>query len=116
MSNSAYSVLLDVVEFGNRNYTFSEMMTDPGITVLMASHVLHASREGSDAPTDSNAGGLFKGMSDPYEWKSAVTVALIFFVLSLALAPALTPDQKTLAAEINTKTLKAADAVRSSTR
>jgi hypothetical protein len=55
-------------------------------------------------------------MSDPYDWKSAVTVALVFFLLCLALAPAPTPDQKMLAAEINTKTLKAADAVKSSTR
>jgi preprotein translocase subunit SecG len=92
------------------------MMTDPGIRVLIASLVLRASRNESGAPAGSNRAGLFEGMSDPYEWKSAVTVALIFFVLSLALAPVLTPDQKTLAAEINTKTLKAADAVKSSTR
>jgi len=50
----------------------------------------------------------------PLEWKSAVSIALVFFVFSLALAPALTPDQKRLAAKINTKTLKAADAVKSS--
>jgi hypothetical protein len=92
------------------------MMTDPGIRVLIASPVLHVSRNESSAPTGSNRAGLFEGMSDPYEWKSAVTVALVFFVLSLALAPTLTPDQKQLAAEINTKTLKAADAVKSATR
>ena len=92
------------------------MMTDPGIRALIASPILHASRNQNGAPTGSNGAGLFEGMSDPYEWKSAVTVALVFFLLCLALAPALTPDQTTLAAEINTKTLKAADAVKSSTR
>ena len=105
-----------VVELGKLNHTFSEMMTDPGIRVLAASSVLHANRDESGAPTGSDGAGLFEGMSDPYEWKSAVTVALVFFVLALALAPALTPDQKSLAAEINTKTLKAADAVKSSMR
>jgi hypothetical protein len=92
------------------------MMTDPEIRVLIASPVFKASRNEHRAPKGSNRACLFEGMSDPYEWKSAVTVALVFFVLSLALAPALTPDQKTLAAEINTKTLKAADAVKSSMR
>jgi len=92
------------------------MMTDPGIRILIASPILHASRNESGAPTGTHGAGLFEGRSDPYELRSAVTVALVFFVLSLALAPALTPDQKKLAAEINTKTLKAADAVKSSTR
>jgi hypothetical protein len=43
-------------------------------------------------------------------------VALVFFFSSLALAPALTPDQKKLAAEINNKTLKAAAAIKNSPR
>jgi hypothetical protein len=41
-------------------------------------------------------------------------VALVFFIASLALAPVLTTDQKTLAAEINSKTLKAAAAIKTS--
>ena len=45
-------------------------------------------------------------------------VALVFFVASLALAPALTRarDQKKLASEINAKTLKAAAALKTSPR
>ena len=43
-----------------------------------------------------------------------MTVALVFFIASLALAPVLTTDQKTLAAEINGKTLKAAAAIKTS--
>ena len=38
-------------------------------------------------------------------------VALVVFVASLALAPLLTTDQRTLAAEINSKTLRAAAAI-----
>ena len=48
--------------------------------------------------------------------KCAATVALVFFVASLALAPALTRDQKKLASEINAKTLKAAAAIQISPR
>ena len=55
-------------------------------------------------------------LRDPYEWKSAVRLALALFIASLALAPATTQDQKKLASEINTKTLKAAAAVKSSMR
>ena len=44
--------------------------------------------------------------------KSAASVALIFFVASLAAAPVLTPDHRKLASEINTKTLKAAAAIK----
>ena len=54
---------------------------------------------------------LLQVLSNPSEWKCAATVALVFFFASLALAPALTRDQKKLAAEINTKTLKAAAAI-----
>jgi hypothetical protein len=43
-------------------------------------------------------------------------VALVFFVGSIALAPALTRDQKKLAFEINAKTLKAAAAIKNSPR
>jgi hypothetical protein len=58
--------------------------------------------------------GLLQVLRNPSEWKRAVTVALVFFVASLALAPALTRDQKSLASEINTKTLKAAAAIQMS--
>jgi hypothetical protein len=56
--------------------------------------------------------GLLQVLGNPSEWKRAATVAFVFFFASLALAPALTPDQKTLAAEINSKTLKAAAAIK----
>lgn len=59
---------------------------------------------------------LLQVLSNPSEWKCAATVALVFFVGSIALAPALTRDQKKLAAEINTKTLKAAAAIQTSPR
>jgi len=55
--------------------------------------------------------GLLQVLRNPSEWKCAATVALVFFVGSLALAPALTRDQKKLASEINAKTLKAAAAI-----
>jgi len=56
--------------------------------------------------------GLLQVFRNPSEWKCAVTAALVLFVASLALAPALTTDQRTLAAEINSKTLKAAAAIK----
>jgi len=55
-------------------------------------------------------------LGNPSDWKSAATVALIFFVASLAVAPALAPDHRKLAAEINSKTLKAAAAIKVSPR
>ena len=79
-----------------------------------------------DIPTPSQLtrsgapkGSLWRGLqvlSNPSEWKCAATVALVFFVGSIALAPALTRDQKQLAAEINTKTLKAAAATKTTPR
>ena len=60
--------------------------------------------------------GLLQVLRNPSEWKCAATVALVFFVASLALAPALTRDQKKLASEINAKTLKAAAAIQMSPR
>ncbi len=62
------------------------------------------------------AAGLFQVLGNRSEWKSAATVAFTFFVVSLALAPALTPDRTRLAAEINTKTLKAAAAIKAPAR
>ena len=70
----------------------------------------------SGAPKGSLWAGLLQVLGNRYERKSAAAVALVFFVGSIALAPALTRDQKKLAAEINHKTLKAAAAIKSSTR
>ena len=67
-------------------------------------------------PKGGNGAGLFQVMSDPYEWKSALRFALAIFVGFVALAPALAPDQKTFAAKINHQTLKAAAAIKSSTK
>ena len=73
-------------------------------------------RARSGAPKGGDGAGLFQVMCDPYEWKSAVKFALVIFVGFIVLAPALTPDQKTLAAKINHQTLKAAAAIKSSTK
>ena len=70
----------------------------------------------SGAPKGSLWAGLLQVLSNPSEWKCAATVALVLFVASLALAPALTTDQKKLAAEINTRTLKAAAAIKNPPR
>ena len=105
-----------VVELGKQNQAFSEVMTDPQISALTPSPIVQASGNQSGALKGGDGAGLREVMADPYEWKSAVKVALALFVASLALAPALTPDHRKLAAEINTKTLRAAAAVKSSTR
>jgi len=73
-------------------------------------------RTGSGAPKGSLWAELLQVLGNRYERKCAALVALVFFVGSITLAPALTRDQKKLAAEINLKTLKAAAAVKSSTR
>ena len=70
----------------------------------------------SGAPKGSLGAGLLQVLGNPSEWKSAATVALVLFVASLALAPALTRDQKKLALAINAKTLKAAAAIKISPR
>ena len=70
----------------------------------------------SDALKGSLWTGLLQVLSNRSECKCAATVALVFFAGSIALAPALTRDQKQLAAEINTKTLKAAVAIKTSPR
>ncbi len=82
------------------------------IRVLISSPIVQASRN----RRSTSATGLLQVLRNPSEWKCAATVALVLFVASLALAPALTPDHRKLAAEINTKTLRAAAAVKSSTR
>jgi hypothetical protein len=49
------------------------------------------------------------------EWKRALTLGLLFFIASRALAPALT-TQRTPAAEINSKLLKMAAAIKTAER
>jgi hypothetical protein len=61
--------------------------------------------------TDAGA-ALLQVLVNPSDLKCAATVTLVFFVASLALAPALTRDQQKLASEINMKTLKAAAAIK----
>jgi hypothetical protein len=67
-------------------------------------------------PPQKTATRLGEVLRDPYEWKSAVSFASALFVASLALAPALVVDHKTFAAEINTKTLRAAAAIKNPPR
>ena len=86
------------------------MITALPTRAVMASPFLQTSRR---RPRIFGA-GLFQVFRNPSEWKCAVTVALVFFIASLALAPVLTTDQRTLAAEINSKTLKAAAAIKTS--
>lgn len=86
------------------------------IRSLTSSPSFQAGRRWSVAPEDGKVPGLVQVPRDPYEWKSAVSLALAVFVVSLVLAPALARDQKKFAAEINNKTLKAAAAIKSSTR
>jgi hypothetical protein len=57
------------------------------------------------------ATGLLQVLSNPSEWKCAATVAVVLFIASLALAPALTRDQQKRASEINAKTFEAAAAI-----
>ena len=86
------------------------MITALPIRAVMASPFLHASR----LRCRFSGARIFQVFCNPSECKCAVTVALAFFIASLALAPVLTTDQKTLAAEINSKTLKAAAAIKTS--
>ena len=104
-----------VVEQENKNCVFSQMTINSQIGALIASPVPRASR-GSEVPERGDGARMLEVMCDPYEWKSAVRVAFVIFVGFLALTPALAPDQKKLAAQINHQTLKAAAAIKSSTR
>ena len=79
---------------------------------MVASPILRASRN----RRSTSRAGLLQVLGNPSEWKSAATVALVFFFASLALGPALAPDHRKLAAEINSKTLKAAAAIKISPR
>ena len=92
------------------------MMTGLHTRALTPSPFLQASGHPNAAPEDCSKAGLGEILRDPYEWKSAVSLASAIFVASLALAPALVVDQRKFAAEINTKTLKAAAAVTTSPR
>jgi hypothetical protein len=103
-----------VIERENQNLVFGEMTITPRIGTLIASPVPRATR--SEAPKRSDGAQMLEVMRDPYEWKSAVKVAFVIFIGFLALTPALAPDQKKLAAQINHQTLKAAAAIKSSTR
>ena len=91
-------------------------MTGLHARALTSSPFLQANRCPSGAPGDREKAGRVEVLRDPYEWKSAVGLASALFVASLALAPALAVDHKKFAAEINTKTLKAAAAVKISPR
>jgi hypothetical protein len=88
----------------------------PRVSAMIPSPILQASCNQSGAPKGGDSGGFLEVMGDPYEWKSAVRLALALFVASLALAPALAPDQQKLAAAINHQTLGLAAALKSSTR
>jgi hypothetical protein len=83
------------------------MMTGLHTRTVTALPSLHA----SSALEDRTAAEHVTVLRDPYEWKSAVGLATALFVASLALAPALAVDHKKFAAEVNTKTLRAAAAV-----
>jgi hypothetical protein len=92
------------------------MMTALPIRALIASPIPRSRRNPSVATKGGDGAGLLQILSNRSEWKSAATVALVFFFASLALASALTCDQHKLAAEINNKTLKAAAAIKISPR
>ena len=91
-------------------------MTALPIRALIALPIPRTRRNPSVATKGGDGAALFQVLSNPSEWKSAATVPLVFFFASLALAPALIPDQKKLAAAINNKTLKAAAAIKISPR
>ena len=90
------------------------MMTALPIRALIALPISQARRIPNVAMKTAARAGLLQVLGNPSEWKCAASVALVFFVGSIALAPALTRDQKMLAVEINHKTLKAAAAIKTS--
>ena len=92
------------------------MMTSLPIRALIALPIPPSRRNPSVATKGDDGAGLLQVLSNPSEWKSAATVALVFFVGSIALATTLTWDQNKLASEINTRTLKAAAAIKTSPR
>jgi hypothetical protein len=104
-----------VTDQENQDRFFNQVTITPRTGTLIGSPVPRAARE-SEASERGDGARMLEVMCDPYEWKSAVRFALVIFVGFIALAPALTPDQKTLAAKINHQTLKAAAAIKSSTK
>ncbi len=85
-------------------------MTGLHTRALTSSPSLHTAGHASGAPEDREAGNG-EVLCDPYEWKSACVLATALFMASLAFAPAPAMEHKKFAAEINTKTLRAAAAV-----
>ena len=112
LGNRTRSSHLPVVGRREANKAFSDMTIALPLRVLISSPIVQASRN----RRSTSGTGLLQVLRNPSEWKCAATVALVFFIASLALAPALTRDQKKLALEINAKTLKAAAAIKISPR
>ena len=107
---------MSVVEEEKQNLAFSKMMTALPIRALIASPILLAKRNPSVATKGGDGAGLLQVLGTSSDWKFAAAIALVFFVASLAVAPALAPDYRKLAAGINNKTLKAAAAIKISPR
>ena len=108
---------MSVVEEEKQNLAFSKTtMTALPIRALIASPILLAKRNPSVATKGGDGAGLLQVLGDPADWKFAATITLVFLVASLAVAPALAPDYRKLAAGINNKTLKAAAAIKNSPR
>jgi hypothetical protein len=78
---------------------------------LTSSPLVQARGHLNTAPEGRKKAVPVEVLRDPYEWKSAFGLATALFVASLALVPAPAMDHKKFAAEINTKTLRAAAAV-----
>ena len=92
------------------------MMTGLHTRASTSSPFLEATSHPRSMPEGGKGPEFVEVLRDPYEWKSAVKIACALFIASLALAPATTQDRKKLASEINTKTLKAAAAIKNSPR
>ena len=86
-------------------------MTVPSTKSLTSSPFLQTGERPSGAAEGREKAERVGVLREPYEWKSAFGLAAAIFVASLALTPGPTMDHKKFAAEINTKTLKAAAAV-----
>ena len=92
------------------------MMTGLHTRASTSSPSPQATGHASSALEGRQTAGRIGVLRDPYEWKSALGLASALFVASLALAPLPAVDHKKFAAEINTKTLRAAAAVTISPR
>ncbi len=87
------------------------MITGLHTRALTSPPFQQASGHPSGAREDRKKPGPVEVLRDPYEWKSAFGLATAIFVASLALASAPAMDHKKFAAEVNSKTLRAAAAV-----